>query len=730
MKDTGHCLSTCTSGYEGNTCMSRKMSPEAPSGNTGTIVGVIVGLVVVIVIVVVSLFLIRRRRQNGAKEKPFDDLSRNRLPNSFHRNDDGTAASIYANAALEEKYVTETQTGDGNVYMNADDVTKVEYTAPTDHTNVYANTNDAFDDPSGAVYYNSGLSGTAISDFKAMVDTKMLKKAKAFELEYESLPSGDLHENKIGMKSENRPKNRFKSTFPYDHSRVVLDKVDNDAQSDYINANYIDSVCLPAEYIATQGPIDKTVGDFWRMIWQLKSGKIVMLTNLLEGTKKKCSKYWPDEGEPMSTKHFKIVLDRERVYAFYVIRDITVTEKKTNTVRQIQQFHYTTWPDHGTPDPNELVVFHRRVINYKSDLTGKMVVHCSAGIGRTGTFIALDALWKYGREFGVVDVIRYVKIMRKDRINMVQTSEQYIALHHILIEAFDMPDTLISREKYHTKLSSLQSDTPDNQTELAREYQLTQDLKPVYTEDNSRAALLPKNKDKNRHSNILAVDKFRVYLNTSAPGRTDYINAVIAPSYTSRKGYIITQNPLENTVEDLLIMIMDNNCDTIVIIEKDKVEWLPEQDKDKSIGGFTLKYEGGSSSLSNTDVTEVAISNPDRDYDSKVRVFHMSDWDGDVSVPPDSQGLLQLLELVDSRRKSNHSKQTVVMCRDGYSQSGLFCCISNARDQMKTDEEVDIFQVTRQLLVRRPEFITCYDQYLCCYYIIRDYLDTTEVYIN
>ncbi|XP_033729636.1 receptor-type tyrosine-protein phosphatase-like [Pecten maximus] len=92
--------------------------------------------------------------------------------------------------------------------------------------------------------------------------------------------------------------------------------------------------------------------------------------------------------------------------------------------------------------------------------------------------------------------------------------------------------------------------------------------------------------------------------------------------------------------------------------------------------------------------------------------------------------LLHLLELIDSRRKSDDTKTTIVMCRDGYSQSGLFCCISNARDQMKSDEEIDIFQISRQLLMRRPAFVINFEKYQYCYNVIKDYLDTTDVYIN
>ncbi|XP_033738964.1 receptor-type tyrosine-protein phosphatase kappa-like isoform X2 [Pecten maximus] len=720
--DSGICMVPCDSGYEGSLCQAKQVpvTESPPTVDAGPIAGAIVGVIVVAVVAVVIVFLIRRRRLSAAKQDAFVDIGRSNVDEKriydkpLERADSNRKRpdkNVYSNVLVSDEQPDELPKDSANVYVNAQQVAR----------------------KSGAgdsVYYNSGPIGFPVSTLKSLVQTKLKNKAKAFLDEYKSIPSGDLHEHSVGILPQNKAKNRFKTTFPYDHSRVILDTIGKDPHSDYINANYIDSVTKTAEYVATQGPRPGTVNDFWRMIWQLKSGKIVMLTNLIEGARPKCDKYWPDEGEPLTTANFNITLDRERSYAFYVIRDITVTEKKTKSVRQIHQFHYTTWPDHGTPDPNELVVFHRRVKNYTTLLTGKMVVHCSAGIGRTGTFLALDALLEYGKEFERIDVMQYIITMRKDRVNMVQTVEQYIAIHQLLIEAFDMPDTLISKMKYHSVLTALSDDVPTNQTKLRKEYQLTQSLKPKYEESDSKAGLLPTNKTKNKTLSVLAVDRFRAYLRSHESDRTDYINAVAVPSYTSKTGYIVTQTPLEDTVMDLLTMIMDHSCQTIVIIEPDDIDWLPEEDQKKTIGDFTLEQKGKSSTISNVDLFEIAITNRSYDFNDTVRMFHMTGWDSDSAVPRDSSTLLQLMELVDSRRKSDDTKTTVVMCRDGYSQSGLFCCISSSRDQMKSDEEVDIFQISRQLLVRRPEFLIRFEQYQCCYNMIKDYLETTDVYMN
>ncbi|XP_069125801.1 receptor-type tyrosine-protein phosphatase epsilon-like [Argopecten irradians] len=708
--DSGSCVSPCDAGYEGKLCRKSKLEDaDTPSVDAGPIVGAVVAVLVVAVVAIVVIIFIRRRQANGGKQKPYSDVNQHNIYSEPHDTEDQGYQG--AQKGRNSRDPEENPTNSSNVYLNIEQVPRKSTPSDTD-------------------YYNHGSVGSFVSGLKSMVEKKLQNKAKAFEDEYKSLPSGALHKHDIGKMEQNKAKNRFKTTFPYDHSRVVLKAVGNDSHSDYINANYIDSVTKHKEYVATQGPRPGTVNDFWRMMWQLNTGKIVMLTNLVEGGRPKCDKYWPDEGQPLVTTHYNIILDRERSYAFYVIRDLKVTEKKTKAVRQIHQFHYTSWPDHGTPDPTELVLFHRRVKNYEATLKGKMVVHCSAGIGRTGTFLALDALLIYGKETERIDVLEYIKTMRKDRVNMVQTVEQYIAVHQLLVEAFEMPDTLIPRMKFHTELKVLMNGGAANQTKLRKEYQLTQSSKPSYDEENYKVALLISNKRKNRVMTVLAVDEYRVYLLSHANGRTDYFNAVSVPSYTSKTGYIVTQTPLEDTVVDLLTMIMDHHCHTLVIIEPDPIDWLPGIDEDMSIGDFRLEYKGESSTIADVDVYDIAIENVDKSFNTTVRVYHMTGWDRDSSVLKNSSVLLQLMELVDSRRKSDDTKTTVVMCRDGYSQSGLFCCISNARDQMKCDEEVDIYQISRQLLVRRPEFITNFDQYQYCYNTIKDYLDTTDIYVN
>ncbi|XP_021356828.1 receptor-type tyrosine-protein phosphatase epsilon-like isoform X2 [Mizuhopecten yessoensis] len=689
-------------------CIETEALPGTSESQVGTYAGAVVGVVVVIAFVIIVVIIVIRRRKLPTKEKTYqhaeydDDLENTSslpLAKSGRKSHETSkpAMSVTNDKAIE--------------YINVCDVGK------KDEEVVYSNM-----DTSG---------GVSIDDIRAMIPKKMENEEEEFKKEFKELPWGAVHPHLVGAKASNKPKNRFKTTFPYDHSRVILDKIANDPDSTYINANYIDSIDACQAYVACQGPKPNTVDDFWRMVWQLNTGKIVMVTNLIEGGNVKCHQYWPDEGKSLSTKHFNISLDRERSYAFYVLREISVTHKKTKDERQVHQFHFTTWPDHGTPDTLDLVLFHRRVTSYRTHLTGQMVVHCSAGIGRTGTFIGLDALSKEEKKSGQVDIPRYIRKMREDRMNMVQTHEQYIAIHELLVETHDLTDTLISDTDFPVTLrKTLPPGKPTNQTKLRKEFENLQTLLPKYDSSCYRAGMMKENKSKNRTMSIKAVDMYRAYLRSQVGGRNDYINAVMLRSHRSKSGYLMTQFPLEGTVDDLWTMVIDYNCENIVVLGTPKEHWLREESETNGAHEVYVKKQNALEVIPDVDVADYNITSKSSSTDMTIRIFTMKEWSSDSLLPPSNSSLLLLLEQLDSRRRSDNTRPVVVMCQDGCTQSGLFCCISNVRDQMKMDDEVDIFQTSRQIQVRRPQALRHIEQYQYCYNFIGQYLDSTNIYIN
>ncbi|XP_066283486.1 receptor-type tyrosine-protein phosphatase alpha-like isoform X1 [Branchiostoma lanceolatum] len=283
----------------------------------------------------------------------------------------------------------------------------------------------------------------AILDFLKPIPVAMLKKEfnrrlaneeTLFTYEYEALPKllGEEHSQAC---QNNRDKNRFRNIISYDHSRVILSLVDNDPRSDYINASYIDGYNEEKKYIATQGPMQNTVQDFWRMIWETRSSTILMLSNLVENCQNKVCKYW-SETDTMAYGDFRVTLIGTDKMDYYIARKFLLTKETAATRREVTQFHFLAWPDFGVPDdPTDLLKFHQTVMKSVPRQNHPIVVHCSAGVGRTGTFITIDAMLEMMTEEKQVDVFGFVSKMRRNRSFMVQAKAQYVFIYQALLDS-------------------------------------------------------------------------------------------------------------------------------------------------------------------------------------------------------------------------------------------------------------------------------------------------------
>ncbi|KRZ09678.1 Tyrosine-protein phosphatase 10D [Trichinella zimbabwensis] len=275
-------------------------------------------------------------------------------------------------------------------------------------------------------------------DFANHVRTMGADSDFLFSEEFEELKSVGRNQSMSAADlPSNRYKNRFTNILPYDHNRVKLIAVDDDDQgSDYINANYISGYNSPREYIATQGPMLSTRGHFWRMVWEQHVEAIVNLTRCIEKGREKCDQYWPNLSKPLTSGDIEVVLLNETCLLNWTLRDLLI--RKDAQSRRVKQFHFTSWPDFGVPDqPQILVDFIREFRKRVPVDVHPVVVHCSAGVGRSGTFIALDRLLQ-GVEQGVpIDVYGTVRSLRKERVWMVQTEQQYVFIHHCLLCALE-----------------------------------------------------------------------------------------------------------------------------------------------------------------------------------------------------------------------------------------------------------------------------------------------------
>uniref|UniRef100_A0A3Q0RGW8 protein-tyrosine-phosphatase n=1 Tax=Amphilophus citrinellus TaxID=61819 RepID=A0A3Q0RGW8_AMPCI len=235
---------------------------------------------------------------------------------------------------------------------------------------------------------------------------------------------------------ENRGKNRYNNILPYDSTRVKLSYLEDDPCSDYINASYIPGNNYRREYIATQGPLPGTKDDFWRMVWEHGVYNIVMVTQCVEKGRVKCDQYWPADREPLYYGDLVIQMLSESVLPEWTIREFKITSESSRSYpRVLRHFHYTVWPDHGVPESTQsLIQFVRTVRDYvdRSPSTGATVVHCSAGVGRTGTFVALDRVLQQLDSKGTIDLYGCVFDLRLHRQHMVQTECQYAFLHQCI----------------------------------------------------------------------------------------------------------------------------------------------------------------------------------------------------------------------------------------------------------------------------------------------------------
>lgn len=262
-----------------------------------------------------------------------------------------------------------------------------------------------------------------------------------------------LYSRKEGARPENKTKNRYKNILPFDHTRVILKNTDpNVVGADYINANYISGETPDSSrrYVATQGCLPVTVDDFWRMVWQEHSQVIVMTTNEVERGRNKCTRYWPDSEQEKIYNKVHVLNLKETTNPHYILREFLVhnEQEEGEEGRHVFQYHFKAWPDHGVPHDPGAVLGFLEDINLKSKTLrdsmkvppGPVVVHCSAGIGRTGTFIVVDILLNLIDFQGwdnEIDIQKTIQLVRSQRSGMVQTEQQYKFVYMAVLHYVD-----------------------------------------------------------------------------------------------------------------------------------------------------------------------------------------------------------------------------------------------------------------------------------------------------
>ncbi|NWR07876.1 PTPRV phosphatase, partial [Paradoxornis webbianus] len=550
-----------------------------------------------------------------------------------------------------------------------------------------------------------------LQNFKQYYEMKTANANHAFFQEFEELKEVGKEQSKVEAElPANVSKNRYAHVLPYDHSRVKLSQLGEDPHSDYINANFMPGYTSQQEFIATQGPLKKTIEDFWRLVWEQNVCNIIMLTVCMENGRVLCDHYWPSESAPVSYGQVRVHLLTQSSSEEWTVREFKLWHEGLRAERFVSHLHYTAWPDHGIPESTTSIMTFRELVQEHIQSTkdaGPTLVHCSAGVGRTGTFIALDRLLQQMKQEKVVDIFGVVYSLRMNRYLMIQTLSQYIFLHSCILDKIleeplldlsgterSCPIPLKSFAQHYAQKAA------KSHVGFLREYEA---LLEVVKEEASSASPSSGSQQTRPSSSILPYDRSRVKFSLLEQGPfSGLLQVWRVPGCSSSRDYLAVHGPDKLTTEDFWTLVWEQDVHTILTL-------LPWQEKGEVPGEVCWPLEGDSlctktltiqcdteKLVSGWRCAQLKVKHEKKAKERQVQRFLCTLWSS--KKQPDVQGLVELLVAV--RRCTPHRRRVgpvLLHCSGDMSQMGTLISLDCLLYQMKTERTVDIFGVTLQL---------------------------------